>query len=287
MYNIWHKQRGKFMELINKNIVNNRYFKVVDKVIRDILHKRKKDTVYEAFKSHLIFLGESIMKNYLEETGLVKDERFKKIRFSSGKLPGKILGSHYEGNIVIDEKVIEGLYNGKLEMLEVFFHELNHFKIYCDIEVGTPNICLYRILKDLHSLQELLDYMKGDVLIRKAYRSQVAFEVARSINVLSPQSSNENKFYYDKNISFNKKIQILQEYLSGLQFRLVETKSLEKIKEEIYLLKGMQEDELQQSLIIKKENQLEEAKRNTEVFKELCQLSQYRVDDEKIFTKRR
>lgn len=30
------------MELINKNIVNNRYFKVVDKVIRDILHKRKK-----------------------------------------------------------------------------------------------------------------------------------------------------------------------------------------------------------------------------------------------------
>ena len=275
------------MELINKNIVDNRHFKIVEKVIRDILHKRKKDTVYEAFKSHLIFLGESIMKNYLEETGLIKDERFKKIRFSSGNLPGKILGGHDECNIVIDNKVIERLYNGKLDMLEVIFHELNHFKIYCDIEVGTPNICLYRILKDLHSLQELLDYMKGDVLIRKAYRSQVAFEVARSINVLSPQSSNENKFYYDKNISFNKKIQILQEYLSGLQFRLVETKSLEKIKEEIYLLKGMQEDELQQSLIIKKENQLEEAKRNTEVFKELCQLSQYRVDDEKIFTKRR
>lgn len=143
------------MELINNNIVNNRYFKVVDKVIRDILHKRKKDTVYEAFKSHLIFLGESIMKNYLEETGLVKDERFKKIRFSSGKLPGKILGSHYEGNIVIDEKVIEGLYNGKLEMLEVFFHELNHFKIYCDIEVGTPNICLYRILKEKLAMESI------------------------------------------------------------------------------------------------------------------------------------
>lgn len=143
------------MELINKNIVNNRYFKVVDKVIRDILHKRKKDTVYEAFKSHLIFLGESIMKNYLEETGLIKDERFEKIRFSSGKLPGKILGSHYEGNIVIDEKVIEGLYNGKLEMLEVFFHELNHFKIYCDIEVGTPNICLYRILKEKLAMESI------------------------------------------------------------------------------------------------------------------------------------
>ena len=143
------------MELINKNIVNNRHFKIVEKVIRDILHKRKKDTVYEAFKSHLIFLGESIMKNYLEETGLVKDERFKKIRFSSGKLPGKILGSHYEGNIVIDEKVIEGLYNGKLEMLEVFFHELNHFKIYCDIEVGTPNICLYRILKEKLAMESI------------------------------------------------------------------------------------------------------------------------------------
>ena len=143
------------MELINNNIVNNRHFKIVEKVIRDILHKRKKDTVYEAFKSHLIFLGESIMKNYLEETGLVKDERFKKIRFSSGKLPGKILGSHYEGNIVIDEKVIEGLYNGKLEMLEVFFHELNHFKIYCDIEVGTPNICLYRILKEKLAMESI------------------------------------------------------------------------------------------------------------------------------------
>lgn len=136
------------MELINKNIVNNRHFKIVEKVIRDILYKRKKYTVYEAFKSHLIFLGESIMKNYLEKTGLIKDERFKKIRFSSGNLSGKILGSHYEGNIVIDEKVIEGLYNGKLDMLEAFFHELNHFKIYCDIEVGTTNICLYRILKE-------------------------------------------------------------------------------------------------------------------------------------------
>lgn len=144
---------------------------------------------------------------------------------------------------------------------------------------------LYRILKDLQSLQELLDYMKGDVLIRKAYRSKGMFEVTRSINVLSPQSPNENKFYYDKNISFNKKIQILQEYLSGLQFRLVETKSLEKIKEEIYLLKGMQEDELQQSLIIKKENQLEEAKRNTEAFKELCQLSHIPIHDNKVFTK--
>ena len=30
------------MELINKNIVNNRHFKIVEKVIRDILHKRKK-----------------------------------------------------------------------------------------------------------------------------------------------------------------------------------------------------------------------------------------------------
>ena len=136
------------MELINKNIVDNRHFKIVEKVIRDILHKRKKDTVYEAFKSHLIFLGESIMKNYLEETGLIKDERFKKIRFSSGNLPGKILGGHDECNIVIDNKVIERLYNGKLDMLEVIFHELNHFKIYCDIEVGTPNICLYRILKE-------------------------------------------------------------------------------------------------------------------------------------------
>ena len=136
------------MELINKNIVDNRHFKIVEKVIRDILYKRKKDTVYEAFKSHLILLGESIMKNYLEETGLIKDERFKKIRFSSGNLSGKNLGSHYKGNIVIDNKVIEGLYNGKLEMLEAFFHELNHFKIYCDIEVGTPNICLYRILKE-------------------------------------------------------------------------------------------------------------------------------------------
>ena len=143
------------MELINKNIVNNRYFKVVDKVIRDILHKRKKDTVYEAFKSHLIFLGESIMKNYLEETGLIKDERFEKIRFSSGNLSGKILGSHYEGNIVIDEKVIVGLYNGKLDMLEAFFHELNHFKIYCDIEVGTPNICLYRILKEKLAIESI------------------------------------------------------------------------------------------------------------------------------------
>ena len=136
------------MELINKDIVNNRHFKIVEKVIRDILHKKKKDIVYEGFKSHLILLGESIMKNYLEETGLIKNERLKKIRFSSGNLSGKILGSHYEGNIVIDEKVIEGIYSGKLDMLEAFFHELNHFKIYCDISRGVPDVHLYRILKE-------------------------------------------------------------------------------------------------------------------------------------------
>ena len=40
-------------------------------------------------------------------------------------------------------------------MLEVFFHELNHFKIYCDIEVGTPNICLYRILKEKLAMESI------------------------------------------------------------------------------------------------------------------------------------
>lgn len=102
------------MELINKNVIENRHFKIVAKVIRDILHKKENDTVYEAFKSHLIFLGESIMKNYLEETGLIKDKRFKEFSFASKKLPYKILGRHSKGNIVIDNKVIEGLYNGNV-----------------------------------------------------------------------------------------------------------------------------------------------------------------------------
>lgn len=187
-------------------------------------------------------------------------------------------------------RLIESFYD---EILEVEFEEGTRSERYGgDLNVSVVAIVkkyptLYTILKNSHSLQDLLDYMKGNFPIRNAYKNQRTFDLTRSIDRLKSKYPNEKKACYDKNISFNKKIQILQEYLSGLQFRLVETKSLEKIKEEIYLLKGMQEDELQQSLIIKKENQLEEAKRNTEVFKELCQLSQYRVDDEKIFTKRR
>ena len=148
---------------------------------------------------------------------------------------------------------------------------------------------LYNILKDNHSLSDLLAYMKGDVLIRKAYRSNSVFQLVRSINEIKKDPA--NTFNYDKKISFNEKVQILQEYLSGLQFHLVKTKSLEKIKTEIDMLKSIETDEHQQALITKHSQQLKEAQRNTEVFKELCQLSDLEfndvVEDAKRFTKRK
>lgn len=57
------------------------------------------------------------------------------------------------------------------------------------------------------------------------------------------------------------------------------------------MLKSIEIDEQQQALIMKRSQQLKEAQRNTDVFKELCQLSYLEfndvVEDAKRFTKRK
>lgn len=57
------------------------------------------------------------------------------------------------------------------------------------------------------------------------------------------------------------------------------------------MLKSIETDEQQQALIMKRSQQLKEAQRNTDVFKELCQLSYLEfndvVEDAKRFTKRK
>ncbi len=61
--------------------------------------------------------------------------------------------------------------------------------------------------------------MKGDGPIRKSYRSNSMFQLVRSVTGLKNDSS--NTFNYDKNISLKEKRQIIQNYLSGLQFHLI------------------------------------------------------------------
>ena len=150
---------------------------------------------------------------------------------------------------------------------------------------------LYHIIKDNQSLPELLDYLKGNLPIRKAYRSDSVFQLVRSINQIKTGSSNEDKFNYDENIGLDDKIQIIQNYISGLQFHLVKTQTLEEIRKDIDWLKSteMFDYNSQQAFIMKQSQQLEEAQKNTEVFQELCQLSDLNfndiVEDVKKFTK--
>ena len=117
------------------------------------------------------------------------------------------------------------------------------------------------------------------------------FQLVRSINEIKTGSSNEDKFNYDKNIDLDDKIQIIQNYISGLQFHLVKTQTLEEIRKDIDWLKSteMFDYNSQQAFIMKQSQQLEEAQKNTEVFQELCQLSDLNfndiVEDVKKFTK--
>ena len=140
---------------------------------------------------------------------------------------------------------------------------------------------LYHIIKDNQSLPELLDYLKGNVPIGKAYRSNSVFQLVRSINQIKTGSSNEDKFNYDENIGLDDKIQIIQNYISGLQFHLVKTQTLEEIRKDIDWLKSteMFDYNSQQAFIMKQSQQLEEARKNTEVFQELCQLSDLNFND--------
>ena len=114
-------------------------------IILNELYQGKKKISYDKFCKLIIKFGLKIMENYLKINDLF-DEKFS---FSiEEKLP--IYGRYYSliNEIVISDVKIKNLYDGDIKELLVIFHELNHFKIKCDLIKENYSFDLLRVLKE-------------------------------------------------------------------------------------------------------------------------------------------
>lgn len=138
------------MNLLNLKIIKNQDFKDLINALKDINNKTKVTISYHEFKELLINFFYAIMKSYLTKSNLLDNKNYQNFSFQIQELPRNIDGKYVikESTIIINESIILDIYHGNLHNLKTIFHELNHFKIDCDLENSIPNINLYRILKE-------------------------------------------------------------------------------------------------------------------------------------------
>lgn len=133
------------MNLLNLKIIKNQDFKDLINALKDINNKTKVTISYHEFKELLIKFFYTIMESYLTKSNLLDNKDYQNFSFQIQELPRNI-GEKYvikESTIIINESIILDIYNGNLHNLKTIFHELNHFKVDCDLENSIPNINLY------------------------------------------------------------------------------------------------------------------------------------------------
>ena len=71
----------------------------------------------------------------------------------------------FSATILLDKKVINDIYLGKINSMTTIFHELNHFKVLYDIKLGRITIDLIRCIKEQLLREKSLEPFKivGDV----------------------------------------------------------------------------------------------------------------------------
>ena len=136
------------MNLLNLKIIKNQDFKDLINALKDINNKTKVTISNHEFKELLINFFYAIMKSYLTKSNLLDNKNYQNFSFQIQELPRNIDGKYVikESTIIINESIILDIYHGNFHNLKTIFHELNHFKVDCDLENSIPNINLYRIL---------------------------------------------------------------------------------------------------------------------------------------------
>ena len=136
------------MVLLNEKVINNsRTFELLQLILKNLYIKNPNFKIsYNGFKETMIAFVEKIMSSYLEDTKYYKDKFSRVIK----KLPSYRRGEFNPENnvIIINEKVINDIYLGKINSMTTIFHELNHFKSVYDIKLGIINKDVMRSLKE-------------------------------------------------------------------------------------------------------------------------------------------
>lgn len=133
------------MELLNEVVLNSIEFKQIKQNILQIEKDNSKLSYYE-FKENLSCFISLIMKTYLANADLNRDD----YSFVIDKLPFSTFGLYSESDnkIIINERVVKQIYSGKVNLMQIIFHELTHFKIAIDKKVGYVNEWVVRCIKE-------------------------------------------------------------------------------------------------------------------------------------------
>lgn len=135
------------MELLNEKVINSKSFELLQVILKNCYIKNTNFSIsYNEFEEIMITFTEKIMGSYLEDTKFYKDKYSCVIK----DLPSYRRGEfNSENNVItINKKVINDIYLGKINSMTIIFHELNHFKVLYDIQLGRINKDLIRSLKD-------------------------------------------------------------------------------------------------------------------------------------------
>ncbi len=133
------------MKLLNEVVLNSIEFKQIKLNILQIEKDNSKLSYYE-FKENLSSFILLVMKTYLANAGLNRDN----YSFIIDKLPFSTFGLYSESDnkITINEKIVKQIYSGKINLIQIIFHELTHFKIAIDKKVGYSNEWVVRCIKE-------------------------------------------------------------------------------------------------------------------------------------------
>lgn len=144
------------MQLLTDKTIENENVKKVISLIKKCFKEFPKEksfsfsklTAYDDFKNDIYNFIVSVMNDFLESSGFNND----KCVVDFKKLPklkkGFYFGSKENHLLVINEEVIKNIYDGDIEEFMAILHELNHFKVQCDIKSGKINEDIVRIIKE-------------------------------------------------------------------------------------------------------------------------------------------
>jgi len=133
------------MELLSERFLNSDICKLVSGILKYSYIYKEKVGSFEDFKLVMKTFIETIMKNYLSDLDFC-DRNYSVMITENSCHPACFI--NIENTIQIREDIIKELYNGEVRYLLVVFHELNHFKVDCDIKKGIINEDLIKIVKE-------------------------------------------------------------------------------------------------------------------------------------------
>ena len=144
---------------------------------------------------------------------------------------------------------------------------------------------LYRILNSDFDPSTLLLYLNNVESISKAYKKNSHFKLVNAVHQYSKEKNIQCNYNYDSHIDMDTKLSIIKKYISGLNFKLIDKKSLKELKEEKAFLSKMESNEHQIALLKQIDDKIKNAHEDTKNLNDLMQLLNLEKENKLVKTK--